>query len=93
MNLLIEIKQVKKARLNFIKNFNIHDPNLISNFYNARNNNSLCSIRVHKYLTDGGQKGKVETARFLESINLNEKTIFKDLTDLDIDNIVKFLKQ
>ena len=91
MNLNIEIKAIKNARNEFIHSFSVNNKNLVENFKQGRDNDILNSIRVHKYITSSKEKGKVESARFLESINLTEKTILKELTNEDIDNIVDFL--
>jgi hypothetical protein len=91
MNLKIEIKAIKNTRDNFIESFNINDKDLEQNIKHGRDNDILNSIRIHKYITSSKEKGKVESARFLESINLTEKTILKELTNEDIDNIVNFL--
>ena len=91
MNLKIEIKAIKSARDDFIQSFSVKNSNLLKNLKQGRDNDILNSIRVHKYLTSSKEKGKVETARFLESINLTEKTILKELTNEDIDSIVNFL--
>ena len=91
MNLKIEIKAIKNTRDNFIESFSINDKDLEQNIKHGRDNDILNSIRIHKYITSSKEKGKVESARFLESINLTEKTILKELTNEDIDNIVDFL--
>ena len=91
MNLNIEIKAIKNARNEFIHSFSVNNKNLVENFKQGRDNDILNSIRVHKYITSSKEKGKVESARFLESINLTEKTILKELTNEDIDSIVNFL--
>lgn len=91
MNLKIEINAIKNARDEFIHSFSVNNKNLVDNFKHGRDSNILNSIRVHKYITSSKEKGKVESARFLESINLTEKTVLKELTDKDIDIIVNFL--
>ena len=91
MNLKIEIKAIKNARDEFIHSFSVNNKNLVESLKQGRDNDFLNSIRVHKYITSSKEKGKVESARFLESINLTEKTILKELTNEDIDNIVNFL--
>jgi len=91
MNLEIEIKAIKNARDEFIHSFSVKNSNLVESLKQGRDSNILNSIRVHKYLTSRKELGKVETARFLESINLTEKTILKELTNEDIDSIVNFL--
>ena len=91
MNLKIEIKAIKNVRDEFIHSFSVNNKNLVESLKQGRDNDFLNSIRVHKYITSSKEKGKVETARFLESINLTEKTILKELTNEDIDSIVNFL--
>ena len=91
MNLKIEIKAIKNTRDKFIESFSIKNKDLEQNIKHGRDNDILNSIRVHKYITSSKEKGKVESARFLESINLTEKTILKELTNEDIDSIVNFL--
>ena len=55
-------------------------------------NINLQSIRVHKYLTHTGMLGKVVTAKFLSSINLNENTKFYELEKTQIQSIIKYCK-
>ena len=79
MNLLNEINNIKLLRDNFLNNFNLQ-LNIEEELLKATNDNNLHSIRIHKYLTNAGLIGKVKTARFLDSINLSEKTKIKDPT-------------
>ena len=58
----------------------------------ASNDIILQSIRVHKFLTSTGEIGKVATAKFLSSIDLNENTKLIDLNNEQIDAIVKYIE-
>ena len=90
MTLVNEIYTIKLLRTEFLKKFNLN-----SNTYElltlAVNDVNLHSIRVHKYLTDTGLIGKVKTAKFLESIDLSEKTMIKELSDHHIKQINSFV--
>ena len=90
MKLINEINSIKKLRDEFLNNFRL-DSNLQSILREVITNNNLNSIRIHKYLTHTGLIGKVKTARFLESIELTEKTMIKELNDLQIEEIVSFV--
>ena len=59
---------------------------VIESLTQAVNNNKLNSIRLHKYLTDNKKLGKVNTARYLDSIGLNETIKISELND---DLIIK----
>ena len=85
------ILEVKKKRLLFIDEFEKNIENIYDELIKAKNDNQLSSIRVHKYLTAGGRLGKVKTARYLDEIGLNEKTIFKNLKEADIKKLVKYV--
>ena len=43
-------------------------------------------------MTETKLLGKVETARYLDSIGLNENTTIKDLSDKDIMDLAKYLE-
>jgi hypothetical protein len=90
MTLIDDINIIKSQRRAFINSFELN-LNLIEILKTAANDNNLNSIRVHKYLTDGGLIGKVKTARFLETIQLSEKTHIKDLSDQNINDISLFV--
>ena len=90
MNLLNEINNIKLLRDNFINNFNLQ-LNIEEELLRATNDNNLNSIRIHKYLTNAGLVGKVKTARFLDSINLSEKTKIKDLNKNHINEIYMYV--
>ena len=92
MNLLNEINNIKLLRDNFINNFNLQ-LNIEEELLQATNDNNINSIRIHKYLTNSGLIGKVKTARFLDSINLSEKTKIKDLNKNDIKEITMYVSK
>jgi len=92
MTLITDIETIKTERNNFLNDFDLKS-DLIHILKKASKNNNLNSIRVHKYLTSTGLLGKVITARFLESIQLSEKTTINQLSDKNINDIATFLKQ
>ena len=92
MNLLNEINNIKLLRDNFLNNFNLQ-LNIEEELLQATNDNNLNSIRIHKYLTNSGLIGKVKTARFLDSINLSEKTQIKDLNKNHIKEITMYVSR
>ena len=59
---------------------------------NICDNINLQSIRVHKYLTSTGDIGKVATAKFLSSINLDENSRFTDIDKKQIKLIIEYIK-
>ena len=92
MNLINEINNIKLLRDNFLNNFNLQ-LNIEEELLQATNDNNLNSIRIHKYLTNSGLIGKVKTARFLDSINLSEKTKIKDLNKNHIKEITMYVSK
>lgn len=92
MNLIKEINNIKLLRNDFLDNFNLQ-LNLEEELLKASNDNNLNSIRIHKYLTNTGLIGKVKTARFLDSINLSEKTKIKDLNKSHIKEITMYVSK
>ena len=90
MKLINEINSIKILREEFLNNFSL-DNSLQSILKEVVTNNNLNSIRIHKYLTNSGLIGKVKAARFLESIELTEKTKIKDLNDVQIEEIDSFV--
>ena len=88
-DILINIKNIKNLRDDFIVNFDVNYESVIESLTQAVNNNKLNSIRLHKYLTDNKKLGKVNTARYLDSIGLNE-TI--KISELNEDLIIKIAK-
>ena len=92
MNLHKEIKDIKFQRDQFLKSFSTS--NILKNdIVNASNDTILQSIRVHKYLTSTGEIGKVATAKFLSSIDLNENTKLIDLNIEQIDAIIEYIER
>ena len=92
MTLITDIETIKIERNNFLNDLDLQS-DLKTILKQASKNNYLNSIRVHKYLTSTGLIGKVITARFLESIQLSEKTTINQLNDKNINDIATFLKQ
>tara|TARA_B100001109_G_C18811577_1_gene449970 strand:+ start:951 stop:1232 length:282 start_codon:yes stop_codon:yes gene_type:complete len=92
MTLITDIETIKIERNNFLNDLDLQS-DLKTILKQASKNNYINSIRVHKYLTSTGLIGKVITARFLESIQLSEKTTINQLNDKNINDIATFLKQ
>ena len=91
MSLHKEIQNIKFQRDQFLNSFS--KSKLSKNeIVNASNDIILQSIRVHKYLTSTGEIGKVATAKFLSSIDLNENTKLIDLNKEQIDAIVEYIE-
>ena len=91
MNLYKEIQNIKSERDTFINSFNplnLTEEDVI----NTCENINLQSIRVHKYLTSTGDIGKVATAKFLSSINLDENSRFTDIDKKQIKSIIEYIK-
>ena len=91
MNLYKEIQNIKSERDIFINSFNplnLTEEDVI----NSCENIHLQSIRVHKYLTSTGDIGKVATAKFLSSINLDENSRFTDIDKKQIKLIIEYIK-
>ena len=91
MNLYKEIQNIKSERDIFINSFNplnLTEEDVI----NTCKNINLQSIRVHKYLTSSGDIGKVATAKFLSSINLDENSRFTDIDKKQIKLIIEYIK-
>ena len=91
MNLYKEIQNIKRERDIFINSFNplnLTEEDVI----NTSKNINLQSIRVHKYLTSTGDIGKVATAKFLSSINLDENSRFTDIDKKQIKLIIEYIK-
>ena len=91
MNLYKEIQNIKSERDTFINSFNplnLTEEDVI----NTCENINLQSIRVHKYLTSTGDIGKVATAKFLSSINLDENSRFTDIDKKQIKLIIEYIK-
>ena len=88
--ILISIRKIKKQRDDFINNFQTDKTFVYESLVNAIDNDNLNSIRVHKYLTSNKLLGKVVTARYLESINLNENTKIYELTEDEVSKISSY---
>ncbi len=91
MNLHKEIQDIKFKRDEFLKSFSTSKISK-NDIVNASNDINLQSIRVHKFLTSTGEIGKVATAKFLFSINLNENTKLIDLNIKQIDSIIEYIE-
>lgn len=91
--ILINVNNIKNLRNEFIVNFDIKYEYVIESLTQAVNNNKLNSIRLHKYLTDNKKLGKVNTARYLESIGLNETVKISELNDDIIIKIAKYCSE
>lgn len=87
-----DVVSIKLKRNNFLINFSMMNNDLFENLRTSRSDNELNSIRVHKYLTHTKVVGKVETARFLDTIGLDEKTTIGQITDKNISQILDFFK-
>jgi len=92
MTLIRDIEAIKALRNEFLNDFVINS-DLTNILTEASGNNFLNSIRIHKYLTSTALIGKVKTARFLESIELTEKTTIKQLSEANIRKIASFVSE
>ena len=92
MTLIRDIEAIKALRNEFLDDFVINS-DLTNILTEASGNNFLNSIRIHKYLTSTALIGKVKTARFLESIELTEKTTIKQLSEANINKIASFVSE
>ena len=92
MTLISDIESIKALRNEFLNDFVIKS-DLTTILTEASDNNFLNSIRIHKYLTSTALIGKVKTARFLESIELTEKTTIKQLSETNISKIASFVSE
>lgn len=92
MTLIRDIEAIKALRNEFLNDFVIKS-DLINILTEASGNNFINSIRIHKYLTSTALIGKVKTARFLESIELTEKTTIKQLSEANINKIASFVSE
>ena len=92
MTLIRDIEAIKSLRNEFLNDFVINS-DLTNILTEASGNNFLNSIRIHKYLTSTALIGKVKTARFLESIQLTEKTTIKQLSEANINKISSFVSE
>ena len=87
-----KVSEINPALEAFLKNFSILNDDLFENLNSSRKDNELNSIRLHKYLTHTKVVGKVETARYLDTIGLDEKTTIGQLTDENISQILDLFK-
>ena len=92
MNLYREIQDIKLKRDNFLKSFSANEIST-NDIVNASKDIKLQSIRVHKFLTSTGEIGKVATAKFLDSIDLNENTKLIELDNRQIEAIIGYVKR
>jgi len=92
MKLISDIESIKSLRNEFLNDF-VLKSDLTTILTEASDNNILNSIRIHKYLTSTALIGKVKTARFLESIELTEKTTIKQLSETNIRKIASFVSE
>ena len=84
------IKVVKKQRTEFIKNFDNKYEYVQNSLIEAKANNNLNTIRIHKFLTENKKLGKVKSSRFLQEIGLDENTKIFELTDSLIKKIANY---
>ena len=89
-DILKEIELIKTQRSDFINKFEDDYDYVYESLNNAVNNNSINSIRVHKYLTNNKILGKVKTAKYLQTIGLNENTKISELNQNLIIKISNF---
>lgn len=85
------IESIISKRKIFIDEFTLDADMLLKNLTSSVVDNEINSIRLHKYLTDTKHVGKVETARYLENIGLDEKTKLKELKSEDIKLLLEWL--
>ena len=90
MNLHKEIQEIKLKRDQFLKSFAPGEV-AANDIVNASKDTYLQSIRVHKFLTSNGEIGKVATAKFLNSIDLNENTKLVELNNTQIEAIIEYV--
>jgi len=88
-DILKKIIAIKANRIDFISKFEIEYEFVYDSLIEAVNNNNINSIRIHKYLTDNKKLGKVQTARFLHTIDLDEST---KIFELNKEHIIKIAK-
>ena len=91
MNLHKEIQEIKLKRDQFLKSFAPGEV-AANDIVNASKDIYLQSIRVHKFLTSNGEIGKVATAKFLDSIDLNENTKLFELNNSQIEAIIEYVE-
>ena len=87
-----EIARIKIQRSDFINKFHNDHEFVHDSLIDAVNDKTLNSIRLHKYLTDNKILGKVKTAKYLQTIGLNENTKILELNQILIKKIANFVK-
>ena len=92
MNLHKEIQEIKLKRDQFLKSFAPGEVT-VKDIVDASKDIYLQSIRVHKFLTSNGEIGKVATAKFLDSIDLDENTKLFELDNIQIEAIIDYVKR
>ncbi len=92
MNLHKEIQEIKLKRDQFLKSFAPGEV-AANDIVNASKDIYLQSIRVHKFLTSNVEIVKVATAKFLDSIGLNENTKLIELDNTQIEAIIEYVKR
>ena len=92
MNSYKEIQDIKLKRNQFLNSFSPREVSS-NDIQNASKDIYLQSIRIHKLLTNNGEIGKVATAKFLDSINLNENTKLIELDNKQIEAIIEYVKR
>ncbi len=91
--LKLKVLDTKVERNAFLKSFTKETSVLKEILIKNTDNIIVNSIRLHKFLTNSGDLGKVKTARFLEAIELDENTKIADLNKKHIESIIEFIKQ
>ena len=91
-NQLSNILDIKNYRRSFIESFDTNDIELQNKLINASKDINLQSLRIHKFITNNGDIGKVSFARFLSTINLDEQTRIMELNISNIEDIVNFIE-
>ncbi len=92
-DIIKNIENIKKERADYISSFDTEYTHVYESLVNARQNSNLKSIRIHKYLTNNKKLGKVNTARYLEKIGLNETMQIKTLNDELISKIAEYCNE
>ncbi len=91
--LKLKVIKTKEERKAFLESFTKDTLKLKDILMKNVDNKIVNSVRIHKFLTNNGQLGKVKTAKFLESIELDENTKIADLNNTHINSIIEFVKQ
>ena len=91
-DIIKKIELIKTQRSDFVNKFDNDYEYVYDSLIKAVSNNSLNSIRLHKYLTNNKKIGKVKTAKYLQKIGLNENTKISELNKSMILKIAKYTK-